>query len=263
MRNARRRSSRDTSILGKLRLGRVKIYGMSKRRDILMAMPFLAAHAAETEAAEDTIYIPPKQLETDRKLIVDFIDEYSFAMLITAKGGVHVTNVPTLLDRDENGWGKLWWHIAKGNQQNEAFDGTTECTVVFHGPHGYISPNWYTTRNAVPTWNFAVVHATGRPQRITDDAAFARGLKRLVGQNEARYGGGTAWDYSKLTDAYLKGMRQGIVPYEMKIEQVEAKFKLGHERQPVDREGVLRGLKAGRKERNLTEFTEAYYARIK
>ena len=237
---------------------------MSKRRDILMAMPFFAAPAALSAAeAEETIYIPPKQLETDRKFIVDFMDEFSFAMLITAKGGVRVTNVPTLFDREADGWGSLWWHIAKGNHQNEAFDGSTECTVVFHGPHGYISPNWYTTKNAVPTWNFAVVHATGRPQRITDDGAFARNLKRLVAQNEGRYGGGDAWDYSKLTDAYLKGMRQGIVPYEMKIGQVEAKFKLSHERSAVDREGVLRGMKAGRKERTLIELTEAYYARIK
>ena len=135
---------------------------MPKRRDILMAMPFLSNASAE---AEETIYIPSKQLETDRKFIVDFMDEYSFAMLITAKGGVRVTNVPTLLDREAEaepeGWGKVWWHIAKGNHQNEVFDGQTECTVVFHGPHGYISPNWYTTKNAVPTWNFAVVHATG------------------------------------------------------------------------------------------------------
>lgn len=236
---------------------------MSKRRDVLMAMPFLAAHPGEAETSEDTIYIPPKQLETDRALILDFVDEFSFAMLITAKAGVRVTNVPTLLDRDENGWGKLWWHIAKSNAQNEVFDGSTECTVVFHGPHGYISPNWYATRNAVPTWNFAVVHATGRPRRLTDDASFARNLERLVAQNEARYGGGTNWDYRKLTDAYLKGMRQGIVPYEMKIEQVEAKFKLGHDRSPADREGILKGLKSGRKERNLVELTEAYYARLK
>jgi transcriptional regulator len=235
---------------------------MSKRRDVLLAMPFLAAPAAGA-VPEETIYIPPKQLETDRQFILDFVEEYSFAMLVTAKGGVHVTNVPTLLDRSADGWGKLWWHIAKGNHQNEAFDGETECTVIFHGPHGYISPNWYAGKNSVPTWNFAVVHATGRPQRMTDDEAFARNLKRLVDKNEGHYGGGTTWDYSKLPDSYLKGMRGGIVPYEMKIENVEAKFKLGQDRSPGDREGVLRGLKSGKKERTLIELTEAYYGRVK
>jgi len=238
---------------------------MSKRRDILMAMPFLAAAGASSaaEEADETIYIPAKQLETDRKFIVDFMDEFSFAMLITAKGGVRCTNVPTLLDREAEGWGKVWWHIATGNHHNDIFDGTAECTVVFHGPHGYISPNWYHTKNAVPTWNFAVVHATGKPQRINDDEAFAQSLKRLVAQNEGRYGGGTNWDFNKLPDSYLKGMRQGIVAYEMKIENVEAKFKLGHDRASADREGILKGLKAGRKERTLIEMTDAYYARLK
>ena len=58
-------------------------------------------------------------------------------------------------------------------------------------------------------------------------------------------------------------MRQGIVAYEMVIDQVEAKFKLGQERSPGDRASILRGLKGGRKERTLTEFTQAHYARIK
>jgi transcriptional regulator len=237
---------------------------MSKRRDVLMAMPFLAAASSrEAEAADETIYIPQRQIETDRGVILDFIEEFSFAMLVTAKGGVRITNVPTLFDRSVEGWGTIWWHIAKSNHQNEAFDGSTECTVVFHGPHGYISPNWYNVKNAVPTWNFAVVHATGKPQRLDDDEAFSRNLARLVAKNEGRYGGGTAWDYGKLPDSYLKGMRGGIVPYEMKIEQVEAKFKLGQERTPADRESVVKGLKANRKERNLAEFTEAYYARLK
>lgn len=229
-----------------------------------MAMPFLASSSAvDAAAADETIYIPARQVEADRGVILDFIEEFSFAMLVTAKGGVRVTNVPTLFERSAEGWGTVWWHIAKGNHHNEVFDGSTDCTVVFHGPHGYISPNWYAGKNSVPTWNFAVVHASGKPQRVNDDEAFARSLSRLVAKNEGRYGGGTSWDYSKLPDSYLKGMRGGIVAYEMKIEQLEAKFKLGQERSPGDREGVLKGLKTGRKERNLTEFTEAYYARLK
>lgn len=236
---------------------------MPERRDFLMALSALGLSPTCEAADEKTIYIPAKQLETDRSVILDFIDEFAFAMLVTAKGGVHITNVPTLFERSVEGWGKVWWHIAKGNAQNEIFDGNTDCTAVFHGPHGYISPNWYTGKNSVPTWNFAVVHATGKPKRIDDDEAFAKSLVRLVAQNEGRYGGGGVWDFAKLPDSYLKGMRQGIVAYEMTIDSVEAKFKLGHERSLADRTSVIEGLKAGRKERNLTEFTEGYYARIK
>ena len=38
--------------------------------------------------------------------------------------------------------------------------------MIFQGPEGYITPNWYPSKaddgKVVPTWNFAVVHAYGR-----------------------------------------------------------------------------------------------------
>ena len=76
-----------------------------------------------------------------------------------------------------------------------------------------------------------------------------------------RYGGGTKWKFDDLPDSYLKGMRQGVIGYEMDIERVEAKFKLGHERSAADREGVLRGLAKSPKERGLADFTQGYYER--
>jgi transcriptional regulator len=218
---------------------------------------------SEASAAADTLYIPDRHSEKDRALLLDFLEEFSFAMLITAKNGIRVTNVPTLVDRSEDGWGKIWWHLAKSNPQNEAFDGSQECVAVFRGPHAYISPNWYSTKNAVPTWNFAVVHCTGKPKRLDDDAAFARSLERLVAKNETLYGGGSNWDFSKLPDSYLKGMRQGIVAYEMTIDRVEGKFKLGHERSAADREGVITGLAEGPKERSILDLTREYYSRLK
>lgn len=236
---------------------------MPKRRDLLKAMTVAGVAAEPLPAAHDTIYIPERHVERDRNFILSFLEAHSFAMVITANGGIRTTNVPTLLNRSETGWGSLWWHIAKSNPQNAAFDGASECVAVFHGPHGYISPNWYEAANAVPTWNFAVVHASGTPHRIDDDGAFARSLERLVQQNEAHYGGGDKWSYSELPESYLKGMRQGIVAYEMKIDRIEAKFKLGQERTPADRAGVLRNLKLARKPKSLIELTEEYYARLK
>ena len=236
---------------------------MANRRDFLLALSALGLGPAAEAAGPDTIYIPDRQRETDRAVIQDFLAEYSFAMLVTTQGGLHITNVPTLFDRSGDGWGKLWWHMAKGNAQNQAFDGQAACTVVFHGPHSYISPNWYGGKTSVPTWNFAVVHASGTPKRIDDDAAFARSLERLVARNEGAYGGGGNWSYSQLPESQLKGMRQGIVAYEMVIERIEAKFKLGQERSPADRAGILNGLKTGRKERGIAEFTAGYYARLK
>ena len=232
---------------------------MGDRRNFLIGMTSAAAMGDAPQ--QGTIYIPERHVERDRSFLLDFMEEFSFAMVVTGQPSVQITNVPTLIERVAGGWGKIWWHLAKGNPHNEAMSSQT--TVVFHGPHQYISPNWYQAKNAVPTWNFAVVHATGIPRRIEDDAAVAAGLRRLVMRNEGQYGGGDAWNYDQLPSNLLKGLRSGIVAYEMTIERVEAKFKLGQERSEEDRQGVLKGLAQAPKERDLLALTKAYYGRLR
>jgi len=208
-----------------------------------------------------TIYIPERHLEKDRAFLLDFIEEFSFAMVVTGQPSVQITNVPTILERSPDGKDKIWWHLAKANTQNEAMKGSV--TISFHGPHQFISPNWYEGKNAVPTWNFAVAHVTGTPRQIEDDVAVAAGLRRLVIRNEGKYGGGGDWDFDKIPEAQLKAMRGGIVAYEMAIERLEGKFRLGQERSEQDREGVIKGLAHAPKERDLLALTKAYYARQK
>ena len=72
---------------------------MPKRRDVLLALSALGFDPGAEADGQSTIYIPGRQRETSRGVILDFIEEFSFAMLVTAKGGVHITNVPTLHDR--------------------------------------------------------------------------------------------------------------------------------------------------------------------
>lgn len=225
----------------------------------------MAAMGVAGEAADqtgETIYRPERHVETDRVYLQGFLEQFPFAMVITTHGGLHVTNVPTVLKKQGEEWGTIWWHIAKTNAQNGPLGEGVETTVVFHGPHSYISPNWYEAKTGVPTWNFAVVHCTGKPVRVTDDAKFAEGLTRLVAANEKEYGGGEAWDFAKLPDSYLKGMRQGIVGYEMKIEKVEAKFKMGQEWPKAQKDKVAVALKAGKgKEKDFATLTEEYWKR--
>lgn len=211
-----------------------------------------------------TIHIPERHVEADRDYIRTFLDTYPFAMAITTAGGLQVTNVPTLLtppeSRDE--WGTLHWHIARNNPQHVPLGEGAEATLIFHGPHSYISPNWYETPLSVPTWNFAAVHCTGRPVPITDENALSAMLERLTAANEAKYGGGERWRLDKLPESYLAGLRRAITGYEMKIERVEAKFKLGQERSAADRAGVLEALRQNRGgEKPLAELTAEYYRR--
>jgi transcriptional regulator len=61
----------------------------------------------------------------------------------------------------------------------------------------------------VPTWNFAVVHATGRPSAITEKIALHNLLARLIDKFESYQGSG--YDFSKLPESYVSSMMGGIV----------------------------------------------------
>src|SRR5262249_10202476 len=155
-----------------------------KRRELLtgMALAALGADAQESEPASPSLYIPKAHLVEDRKFLHDFMDEFAFVDLITTSPTLRVTHVPALLDRSEGTYGTIYGHISRQNEQTKAFDGKQRGLIVFHGPDGYISPAWYQSRQAVPTWNFAVVHASGKLTAVTDPAKLHSFLGRLIGK---------------------------------------------------------------------------------
>jgi transcriptional regulator len=196
----------------------------------------------------------------DLKLLHDFMDEYAFVDVVTSIPTLRITHIPVILDRTAGTYGKIFGHVSRQNPQSQTFDGRQTGVIVFRGPHGYISPTWYARKEAVPTWNFAAVHATGRPAAITDETALHKLLSRLIEKFESDEGSG--YDFSKLPESYVSPMLGGIVGFEMPIESLEGKFKLGQERSEADKQGVLEHLgQAKRRERSLHDLTASYYKR--
>src|SRR6266850_7697047 len=144
---------------------------------------------------DPTLYIPKAHRVEDLKFLQDFMDEYAFVDFISPAPTLRITHIPVILDRSVGTYGKILGHVSRQNPQSEAFDGRQTGVLVFRGPHGYISPTWYAKKEAVPTWNFAVVHATGRPAAITDKAALHTLLARLIEKFERAEDSG--YDFSK------------------------------------------------------------------
>ncbi len=86
-------------------------------------------------------------------------------------GGLTANPIPFLLD-DAGPHGVLRAHLARANPQGQDLAAAEECLVVFQGPQGYVTPSWYASKSehgrVVPTWNYATVHAWGRPRVIED-----------------------------------------------------------------------------------------------
>src|SRR5262245_46248044 len=212
-----------------------------KRRDLVTGLA-LAGMKLEAQPNEpESLYIPQAHLVKDRQLLHDFMDEYSFADLVTAAPGIRITHIPVLLDRTAGKYGTIFGHISRQNPQSKTLSQHENAVVVFHGPHSYISPGWYTQTEVVRTWNFAVVHPRGKLNAIPERKALHDLLGKLIHKFESREKSST-YDFARLPDNYKYGLMTGIIGFEMEIERIEGKFKLGQERSEADKEGILRNL---------------------
>lgn len=122
------------------------------------------------------MYQPSAHIETRVDVMHQLITDYPLGTVITlGVGGLAVNHIPFLVDRQAGPQGTLRGHVARANPLWR--DAGGECIIVFQGPQQYISPNWYPgkhqTGKAVPTWNYAVVHAHGQ-LRVIDDPAWLR-----------------------------------------------------------------------------------------
>lgn len=234
------------------------------RRDLLAGLALTGLEArAQTRpsgAAAESLYIPKPQLVEDRAFLHDFMEEFAFVDLVTAAPSLRITHIPVWLDRAAGAYGKIYGHLSRQNPQSETVDGGRTGVAIFHGPHGYIAPTWYAkTGNAVPTWNFAVVHATGKLRAVEGKKELTGLLAKLIAKFESYEG--TGYDFARVDDSYKTGLMEGIVGFELEIELLEGKFKLGQDRSPADRQSLLNNLEGAKTPRSLREFTASFYQR--
>jgi len=189
-----------------------------------------------------TLYMPPHFRVDDRAALLRFMDENAFATLVShGAGGLAVSHVPLLVDAEGEAL-RLLGHVARNNEQWQALEAADEVLAIFHGPHAYVSPTWYAQHPSVPTWNYAVVHAHGKA-RLMDEAALHDLVTRLSSKYEA--GNAKPWRLSDQPAAYVSGMLQNIVGFEIEVQRLEGKFKLSQNR-PAEIERVIGALeKAG------------------
>jgi len=190
------------------------------------------------------MYIPRWNRVEDRETIRQFVSDVGFGALVShgdaalADAGLKVTHLP-LLYVDSPGEGVISGHMAKGNDHWKALDGASESVVIFQGPNAYVSPEWYETRPAVPTWNYGVVHMRGPVTAIQDDDWLIQHVDELVDFHEAGIGEGSKEASYEEIRMKLLG---GIVGFEMAVQTVEGKFKLSQNRSEEDRAGVIEAL---------------------
>ncbi|MEQ4537663.1 MAG: FMN-binding negative transcriptional regulator [Billgrantia sp.] len=174
------------------------------------------------------MYVPPSMRLT-REQAWALVERYGFAVLVGAD--LQATHLPLRLERSEGELGSLYGHFARANPHWRALDGN-RALAIFSGPHAYVSPSWYASRPAVPTWNYLAVHATGRLE-LLDAAATRELLERSLAHFEP-----ALLDSLGREHDYLEKMQAGVVGFRLRIEALEGKAKLGRQRSRADQAGV-------------------------
>lgn len=188
-----------------------------------------------------TLYQPAHFAVGELAELLQLMRAQPLATLVSVDGGEPTfTHLPLEVD-EAAGEVRLLGHLALANPHWRQWVGGASVTAIFHGPDGYVSPRWYTVREAVPTWNYVVVHARGRIAVRHDSDEKERILKRLIDRHDAPYR--AQWD--ELGHDYRERMKRGIVGVTVAVERLEGKFKLSQNRSPQDRAGVHDGLDAG------------------
>jgi transcriptional regulator len=189
------------------------------------------------------MYLPGKYRETDEAEIFQLIRRYPFATIITQDGAVpYVNHLPILLETTNTGNHLLIGHLARSNPQMKHLETEQSATVVFHGPHTYMTPRWYVDQENVPTWNYATVHVRGKT-RITSSERLREILDKTVFEFEKDTA--KPWTFSEnpeLSVDFREGLSKAIAGFEITMDHIDAKFKLGQNREILDFEGALRGL---------------------
>ena len=141
---------------------------------------------------------------------------------------------------------RLLGHVARANAQWQALQQAEHVVALFEGPHGYVSPSWYANHPAVPTWNYAVVHAHGKVLPL-DEAGLRELLARLSATYEA--GGPSPWRMQDLPEEFVARMLGVIAGFALEVDRLEGKFKLSQNRPGDDAERVAARARRARRVR--------------
>ena len=184
------------------------------------------------------MYIPEHFRVEDRATALAFMRANSFAILVSNSAeGPFATHVPVII-RESGDHLTIRGHVAKANPHWRYLQNEPQCLMIFHGPHAYISPSNYDTRESVPTWNYGAVHIYGNARTFAEPGQLLEMFRDLIPSFEAAY----EQQWASLSDAYRQRMLSHIVGFEISVTKIEATFKLSQNRTTKEQQHIIEAL---------------------
>lgn len=190
------------------------------------------------------MHLPDIFTENNPDILKDFIKAYPLGTLISIHDNVPQADLLPFYLTEEDNQITLIAHFAKDNPLAD-YVHESEVMILFYGKQGYISPNWYPTKQVhhrhVPTYNYEVVQVRGRVRIFDDIKNLMRALGTLTNIHES-----TQHKPWKLKDAprdYLEENLQEVLGLSVEVTDMIGKFKLSQNREQQDFDNVVQALK--------------------
>jgi transcriptional regulator len=193
----------------------------------------------------NAMYLPEQFREERAEVMHEFIARHPFGTLVAqTKEGLTGNHVPMLWSAREGTAGVLRGHLAKANPLWKALDPDAPVLVMFMGADHYITPSWYPAKKehgkVVPTWNYSVVHAHGTIRFSHDPAQALAIVTALTDHQESPRA--QRWHVTDAPADYIDAHLKSIVPFEIAVSRLVAKFKASQHRPPEERAAVTHAL---------------------
>jgi transcriptional regulator len=187
------------------------------------------------------MYVPEMFAVTDPDEIDLILSTLRLGCLVTRdEQGFFGTHIPMQFDARKR---VLNGHVSKGNPHHTR-TGDGEALAIFQGMNAYVSPNWYPSKlqhgKVVPTWNYEVVHVSGKVVWKEDADWLRQHLVPMIDHHET--GQTKPWKLTDAPDDYMARMLSQIVGLELEVRNVQIKRKLSQNRADADRLGAIAGL---------------------
>lgn len=188
------------------------------------------------------MYNIPYFKETDQTVIVRFMKQHPFAVLIGCSAHTPVaTQVPFLIEEKE---GKLilQGHMMRTTNHHKAFTANSHALCLFTGPHTYVSASLYTTPQTASTWNYMTVHARGTIRFLGEDA-----LLQILQKTTDGFEGSTdaPSSFQHLPKEYVDKLAKAIVGFQIEVEDLDAVFKLSQNKNEQSYHAITEALGKG------------------
>jgi transcriptional regulator len=192
------------------------------------------------------MYSPSQFEETRIEVLHGLIRDHPLATLITyGPDGLEANHIPFEIHPDPAPFGTLRAHVARANTVWRDFCADTGALVVFQGPSAYITPSWYAakreTGKVVPTYNYAVVHASGSMRAIEDRDWLRALVERLTNRFEAART--QPWHVADAPPDFVENLLGAIVGLEIPVARLVGKWKMSQNRPATDIDGIVQGLR--------------------